>query len=79
MTNHSFFENILTDDDLLEKGSDHYKQGSIQPIEFINSNNLPFCEGNVVKYITRHSLKGKKEDVLKAIHYCQFIIRRDYK
>lgn len=71
MTNAKFF-------DVLEKGSDHYKKGSIQPITFINANNLPFCEGNVVKYITRHSFKGKKEDIVKAIHYCELIIKRDY-
>ena len=30
MTNPSYFK-----DDILKKGSDHYKQGKIQPIEFI--------------------------------------------
>ena len=29
----------------------HYTKCSIQPIEYIHANNLPFIEGNVVKYI----------------------------
>jgi hypothetical protein len=52
----------------------------IQPSEvFINENNLPFAEGNAIKYICRHRLKGKKEDILKAIHYLEMILERDYK
>jgi hypothetical protein len=30
----------------------------IQPSQFINENNLPFAEGNAIKYICRHKLKG---------------------
>jgi hypothetical protein len=50
----------------------------IQPSQFINENNLPFAEGNAIKYICRHKLKNKKEDLLKAIHYIEMIIERDY-
>jgi hypothetical protein len=50
----------------------------IQPSIYINENKLPFAEGNAIKYICRHRLKGKKEDVLKAIHYLEMIIERDY-
>ena len=42
---------------------DHYKKFIIQPAEFININNLPYAEGNVVKYVCRHKMKGKKEDI----------------
>ena len=42
-----------------EVGGNHYKDMSIQPIEFITKNGLGFCEGNVVKYISRH--KNKKD------------------
>ena len=31
-----------------------------------------------IKSICRHQDKGKKEDLLKAIHYIQMIIERDY-
>jgi hypothetical protein len=37
-----------------------------------------FAEGNAIKYICRHSLKGGKEDLLKAKHYIDMIIERDY-
>ena len=32
-------------------GGSHYKDMPIQPAEFINKNNLPFAEGNAIKYI----------------------------
>ena len=46
--------------------------------QFINANNLPFAEGNAIKYICRHKYKGKKEDLKKAIHYIEMIMERDY-
>ena len=47
--------------------------------KFINDNKLLFAEGNAIKYICRHPHKGKKDDILKAIHYLEMIIERDYK
>lgn len=60
-----------------EVGGNHY-QMAIQPIDFIMKNKLPFCEGNVVKYITRHKNKNHAEDVEKAISYCVFILKNEY-
>jgi hypothetical protein len=60
-------------------GGDHYKNLAIQPVEYITANNLTFLEGNVVKYITRHSSKNGRADVEKAIHYCQLILELQYK
>ena len=57
---------------------DHYMTMEIQPAEFINKNKILFAEGNAIKYICRHSSKGKKADILKAIHYLEMIIERDY-
>jgi len=57
---------------------DHYAQQEIEPIEYTLANDLGYCEGNVVKYVTRHKLKGGKEDILKAMHYLQFILDYDY-
>ena len=59
-------------------GGDHYKSMVIQPSEFINKNNIPFAEGNAIKYLCRHKQKGQREDLLKAIHYCEMAIERDY-
>jgi hypothetical protein len=69
MTNKTFFKQI---------GGSHYKKYKIQPSKFINENKLPFAEGNAIKYIVRHSDKGGKQDLLKAIHYIEMIIERDY-
>ena len=59
-------------------GGDHYQSMIIQPSEFINKNNIPFAEGNAIKYLCRHKQKGQKKDLEKAIHYCQMAIDRDY-
>ena len=59
-------------------GGKHYSSMKIQPAEFINENKLLFAEGNAIKYICRHSVKGKEEDIKKAIHYLEMILERDY-
>jgi hypothetical protein len=58
-------------------GGNHYKDKAIQPIEYIMANKLPFCEGNVVKYITRWKDKGGVEDLRKIKEYCDFLIREE--
>ena len=67
-------------DDVYKKqiGGDHYSSMPIQASEFINKNNIPFAEGNAIKYICRHQTKGKEEDIKKAIHYLEMILERDY-
>lgn len=57
-------------------GGDHYASQKIQPIDYIQANDIGFEEGNIVKYITRHKLKNGKEDVEKALHYCELLLRR---
>ena len=57
---------------------DHYRSMRIQASEFINKNNIPFAEGNAIKYLCRHKQKNQKEDLLKAIHYIEMAIERDY-
>ena len=56
----------------------HYQDFKIQPAEFVNQNKLLFAEGNAIKYICRHSSKGKRQDIEKAIHYLEMILERDY-
>ena len=60
-------------------GGSHYKDKAIQPIEYIHANKLGFCEGNVVKYITRHKEKNGAEDIRKVIHYCELLLELEYK
>ena len=59
-------------------GGNHYTNKKIQPIDYITENKLPYCEGNVVKYVTRHKEKNGAEDIRKAIHYLRFILANDY-
>ena len=59
-------------------GGKHYKGMKIQPAEFINENHLEFAEGNVIKYVCRHRKKDGEKDLLKAKHYIDMIIERDY-
>ena len=42
----------------------HYTSGKIEVIDFITDQNLDFCLGNVVKYVSR---AGKKEEEGKTI------------
>ena len=55
-------------------GGDHYRQGGIQPIEYIYANNVGFCEGNVVKYVTRWRHKDGLKDLEKAKHYIELLM-----
>lgn len=56
----------------------HYKDFSIQPVEFIVKNKIPFLDGNAIKYIVRHRAKGGADDIRKAIHYLQMILEFEY-
>lgn len=58
-------------------GGSHY-QLPIEPVDYIMQNGLTYLQGNVIKYITRYKNKNGKEDLLKAIHYIEMIIEREY-
>lgn len=61
---------------------DYYKQGSIQPIEYIHANNMGYIEGCIVKYITRYKFKNGGVDGLKDLkkikHYIDLLIELEY-
>lgn len=59
-------------------GGQHYKECAIEPIEYIMANDLNYCEGNVIKYITRHASKGGVQDIDKVIHYCELLKELKY-
>jgi len=56
----------------------HYKDMKIQPIEFIQANELNFCEGNCIKYLVRYKNKNGLEDLKKARHYINLLIELEY-
>ncbi len=49
----------------------YYKQG-IETIDYINSKQMSYLEGNVVKYVSRYKNKNGLEDLLK----CQWYINK---
>ena len=53
----------------VQQSGSHYKNGQIQPIEYSERNNLSMCQGNIVKYITRHKDKNGVDDLAKVVHY----------
>jgi hypothetical protein len=56
-------------------GGDHYKDMSIQPVQFIVANNLGFLEGCIIKRVCRWRTKGGAEDLEKAKHELDLLIR----
>lgn len=59
-------------------GGTHYKDLKIQPIEFIHANNIPFCEANAIKYLCRWRQKNGRQDLEKARHYIDLLIKLEY-
>ena len=57
---------------------EHYARWRVEPITFIMQNELPYAEGNVVKYIMRWRYKNGLEDLLKARRYIDMIIEEEY-
>lgn len=54
----------------------HYQHG-IEPIDYIESHNLNFNLGNVIKYVSRAPFKGTEaEDLKKAKWYLEREINR---
>ena len=63
----------------------HYTSGKIEVIDFITDQNLDFCLGNVVKYVSRAGKKEEEgktiiekqiEDLKKARFYLDFKIKQ---
>ena len=50
----------------------------IEPIDFITSNNIPFAEWCIIKYIFRYKNKNWLEDLEKAKFFLERVIK-DFK
>lgn len=59
-------------------GGSHYSKYEIEPIDFINKNNLSYMQGNAIKYIVRYKDKNGLEDLEKAKHYIDMMIIEEY-
>jgi len=58
----------------IQIGGGHYKKLVIQPVEYIHANQIPFIEGNVIKYVTRWRDKGGIADLEKAKHFIDLLL-----
>jgi hypothetical protein len=58
----------------MQVGGIHYKDKTIQPVEYIHANHLGYCEGNIVKYVSRWRQKNGIADLEKAKHYLEILI-----
>lgn len=61
-------------------GGDHYTKMAVQPWDVMRACFSPeefagFLKGNVVKYIMRSRSKGGIEDLRKAQHYLEELVR----
>jgi len=63
----------------IQIGGNHYKDMTIQPIDFILKNKLGFCEGNIIKYVCRYKNKNGIQDLQKAKQYIDFLIEEENK
>jgi hypothetical protein len=57
-------------------GGTHYKRAH-QPWEIIEEWGLDYWAGNVVKYILRYKFKNGVEDLEKAKHYLEYLIKKE--
>ena len=78
MTDKDMFKGVTYDSLSKQVDGKHYKNFKIEPAQFISENNLEWAEGEAIKYICRHKLKGKEKSLRKAIHCIEIIIERDY-
>lgn len=59
-------------------GGDHYKGKLVEHWDFVLMHNIPYLEAVAMKYIMRHTQKGGREDLQKAIHYIEKLIETSY-
>lgn len=59
------------------KNPTHYRRYTIEPLDFIEANGIPYSEGNVIKYICRWRYKDGVRDLKKAREYIDKIIERE--
>lgn len=64
--------------DLMAKqvGGNHYKRAH-QPWEIIEEWELNYWAGNVLKYLLRYKYKNGVEDLEKAKHYLEYLIKHE--
>ena len=59
------------------KDPKHYSRWKIEPVQFMMENEIPYVDGNVIKYIMRWRYKGGLEDLHKAQEYLSILIKNE--
>ena len=57
-------------------GGSHYKR-ACQPWEIIEEWELNYWAGNIIKYVLRYPYKNGVEDLEKAAHYLEYLIKKE--
>lgn len=71
------FKEISKDEADMVNHPQHYSAHGIEPIDYIESHNLNFNLGNVIKYVSRAPFKGTElEDLKKAKWYLEREIKK---
>ncbi len=61
----------------VQVAGDHYKNMAIQPVQYIHRNGLGFCEGSIIKYVSRWRGKNGLQDLKKARHFLDLLIEME--
>lgn len=69
---------LAADPEGIQIDGNHYKNDKIPIHKFLSENQVPFLEGNVMKYTFRHKRKNKQKDIAKAIHCLQLLLKDEY-
>ena len=58
-------------------GGDHYSKLGVQPFDIFKSMGIfeQVCQANIIKYVMRYQGKGGVEDLEKAAHYLEELIK----
>lgn len=67
------FDNIL-EEAIGDRINPNYYTDGIETTKYVLSHKLGFCEGNIIKYLTRYKQKNGLEDLLKAQKYLRLLI-----
>lgn len=64
----------------VQPGGDHYREMKIQPVQFIEANNIRFLEGCIIKRAARHDKKtgAGAKDLRKIIHEARLLLELRY-
>lgn len=57
-------------------GGSHYRKAH-QPWEIIDEWQLCYYSGNILKYLLRYKYKNGVEDLEKAAHYLEYLIKKE--